>query len=151
MVKPRASLRARGTRIAGGTWRTLANTIAGCPEGTPEMSKSPALRRWLSVGATVVVLAAVLAVVGLQKSSQDAAAARAQQAREDAARAWPLFGGSVSRNLVNLVEKDIPTDWDVTPNKQKNVKWAVNLGSKAYGGPIVAGGKIFIGTNNNLP
>ncbi len=115
------------------------------------MSKSPALRRWLSVGATVAILAAVLAVTGLRKSSQDAAAARAEQARADAEHAWPLFGGSVSRNLVNLVEKDLPTDWDVTPGKQKNIKWAVNLGSKAYGGPIIAGGKIFIGTNNNLP
>jgi outer membrane protein assembly factor BamB len=115
------------------------------------MSKSPALRRWLSVGATAVVLAAVLAVIACQKTVTDETAARAQQARADAERAWPLFGGSVSRNLVNLVEKDIPTDWDVTPGKQKNVKWAVNLGSKAYGGPIISGGKIFIGTNNNLP
>ncbi|HZY90965.1 MAG TPA: PQQ-binding-like beta-propeller repeat protein [Gemmataceae bacterium] len=115
------------------------------------MSKSPALRRWLSVGGTVAVLAAVLAVIACQKSVTDEAAAREAAQQDQAARAWPLFGGSVSRNLVNLVEKDIPTDWDVTADKQKNIKWAADLGSKAYGGPIVAGGKIFIGTNNNKP
>jgi outer membrane protein assembly factor BamB len=115
------------------------------------MSKSPALRRWLSIGGTVAVLSAVLAVLACQKAVTDEAAARQAAQKEEAARAWPLFGGSVSRNLVNLVEKDIPTDWDVTPDKQKNIKWAAELGSKAYGGPIVSGGKIFIGTNNNKP
>jgi outer membrane protein assembly factor BamB len=115
------------------------------------MSKSPALRRWLSVGGTVAVLAAVLAVIACQKAVNDTAAAREAAQKAEAARAWPLFGGSVSRNFVNLVEKDIPTDWDVTADKQKNVKWVANLGSKAYGGPIVSGGKIFVGTNNNRP
>ena len=45
----------------------------------------------------------------------------------------------------------MPTDWNVEPGKLKNVKWIADLGTKAYGGPIVSGGKIFIGTNNNVP
>jgi outer membrane protein assembly factor BamB len=57
----------------------------------------------------------------------------------------------VSRNLVNLVEKGIPTTWGMKAGAEKNIKWSVPLGSKAYGGPIVTGGKIFIGTNNNAP
>jgi len=33
----------------------------------------------------------------------------------------------------------------------KNVRWVVKLGSQTYGNPTVAGGKIFIGTNNESP
>jgi len=62
---------------------------------------------------------------------------------------WPLFGGTIQRNMVNLVEKNVPTDWDVKTGK--NIKWVAELGSKAYGGPIIVGGKIFIGTNNDRP
>ena len=31
------------------------------------------------------------------------------------------------------------------------VKWRAQLGSRSYAGPIVAGGKIFVGTNNENP
>ena len=31
------------------------------------------------------------------------------------------------------------------------MKWKEPLGSRAYGGPIVAGGKVFVGTNNENP
>ena len=31
------------------------------------------------------------------------------------------------------------------------VKWKATLGSRAYGGPIIAGGKVFVGTNNENP
>jgi outer membrane protein assembly factor BamB len=33
----------------------------------------------------------------------------------------------------------------------KNVKWVAKLGSKAYGGPTIAGGRIFVSTNNSSP
>jgi outer membrane protein assembly factor BamB len=58
-------------------------------------------------------------------------------------------GGTVQRNLVNTVDRNMPTTWDVA--KKTNIKWSVPLGSKAYGGPVIAGGKIFIGTNNSQP
>ncbi len=112
------------------------------------MQSSP-LRRWLSLAATMAVLGSVLTVLSLRQS-WDQAKAEAD-AREKAGRDWPLFGGTVQRNLVNLFEKNIPTTWDVKPGAEKNIKWSVPLGSKAYGGPIVAGGKIFIGTNNQVP
>jgi outer membrane protein assembly factor BamB len=32
-----------------------------------------------------------------------------------------------------------------------NIKWVVKPGSNAYGGPVIAGGKVFIGTNNENP
>ena len=111
------------------------------------MSSSP-MRRWLAAGSTAAILAlAIGAVILLQ--TRDANKAQADAA--NAAKEWPLFGGTVQRNLVNLVEKNIPTSWSVKEGAQKNVKWSVPLGSKAYGGPILAGGKIFIGTNNGVP
>src|SRR5262245_8719902 len=58
---------------------------------------------------------------------------------------WPMWGGSPIRS--NTPEgKDVATDWDV--QKGTNIKWAAKLGSQTYGNPIVANGKIFIGTNN---
>lgn len=62
---------------------------------------------------------------------------------------WPTFGGRPDRNFVNLTEKNIPNSWDI--ESTDNVRWSVDLGTKAYGGPTVAGGKIFIGTNNQNP
>ena len=60
---------------------------------------------------------------------------------------WPLFGGSPTRNMVNLVDKNVPVDWSVEEKKEKNVKWKASLGSKTYAGPVIAGGRIFVGTN----
>lgn len=59
---------------------------------------------------------------------------------------WPMWGGAKNRNMANEVEKNIPAEWDVTTGK--NIKWVAQLGSQTYGNPAVAGGKIFLGTNN---
>jgi outer membrane protein assembly factor BamB len=116
------------------------------------MATTPASRRWLSFGITVAVLAAVLASVrSLQTLPVPAARAAEKKAENTESRTWPLFGGTVSRNLVNLVEHNLPTTWSAEPGAEKNVKWSVDLGSKAYGGPIVARGRILVGTNNQAP
>jgi outer membrane protein assembly factor BamB len=67
------------------------------------------------------------------------------------ARSWPLFGGTVGRNMVNTVDKDMPADWSIGQGKQKSIKWVAQLGNKAYGGPVISAGKIFVGTNNASP
>src|SRR5437868_2311072 len=64
---------------------------------------------------------------------------------------WPMFGGSNQRNMANEVEKDLPDSWSIAEKQEKNIKWTARLGSQAYGGPVVADGKIFIGTNNQEP
>jgi outer membrane protein assembly factor BamB len=118
------------------------------------MAKSPATRRLFSLVITTAVIAAVLLAVRPLRTlpvPQTANAAEKSKADASDGRSWPLFGGSVSRNLVNLVEHNLPTGWNVEPGKEKNVKWVVDLGSKAYGGPIVARGKILVGTNNQAP
>jgi outer membrane protein assembly factor BamB len=58
-----------------------------------------------------------------------------------------MFGGTVSRNMVNLVAKGIPDKIDF----EKDILWQADLGSRSYGGPIIAGGKVFVGTNNERP
>lgn len=60
---------------------------------------------------------------------------------------WPMWGGTPQRNMVNTVEKGIPETWDVETGR--NVKWIAQLGSQSYGNPVVAGGKVFVGTNNH--
>src|SRR6516162_500436 len=118
------------------------------------MAKSPVTRRLLSLAITAAVVAALLLLVRPLRSlpvPQAANAAEKGTADATEGRSWPLFGGSVSRNLVNLVEHNLPTEWNVEQGKEKNVKWVADLGSKAYGGPIVARGKILVGTNNQAP
>lgn len=56
-----------------------------------------------------------------------------------------MFGGTQSRNMVSP-EKNIAEKWDVKTGE--NVKWSAKLGSQTYAGPVIAGGKVFVGTNN---
>lgn len=56
-----------------------------------------------------------------------------------------MWGGSPGRNMASS-EKNVPAMWDVEAGK--NIKWRAPLGSQTYGGPLVVGGKVFVGTNN---
>jgi outer membrane protein assembly factor BamB len=69
----------------------------------------------------------------------------------DAAKgeSWNMFGGTLERNMVNTFEKNVPIEWNV--ETKQNIKWSAELGSRAYGGPVVHGGKVFVGTNNEGP
>jgi outer membrane protein assembly factor BamB len=58
---------------------------------------------------------------------------------------WPMWGGSPDRNMVANM-KNAPVTWDI--QAKKNVRWMAALGSQAYGNPVVSGGMIFVGTNN---
>jgi PQQ-like domain len=50
------------------------------------------------------------------------------------------------RNRVNLAVRNLPTSWDL--GKGTNVRWSAAVGSKAYGGPVVAAGKVFVGNED---
>ena len=56
-----------------------------------------------------------------------------------------LFGSYPTRNMVSDVT-GLPTKWDVKTGM--NIKWSQASGSQTYAGPVVADGKVFIGTNN---
>ena len=58
---------------------------------------------------------------------------------------WPMWGGTPDRNMLSSM-KGLPTTWDV--KTKKNIKWVAELGSQAYGNPVVANGMVFVGTNN---
>jgi outer membrane protein assembly factor BamB len=60
---------------------------------------------------------------------------------------WPMWGGTPDRNMVSSM-KGLPVSWDV--KTKQNVKWVADLGSQSYGNPVVAGGMVFVGTNNEL-
>lgn len=60
------------------------------------------------------------------------------------------FGGDGSRNMVNFRETGLQVLPDPSDEK-KLVKWKAKLGSRAYGGPIIANGKVYVGTNNEVP
>lgn len=57
----------------------------------------------------------------------------------------PQMGLSHLRNNVTAA-KNIPTEWD--PASGKNIKWTAKLGSQTYASPVIANGKILVGTNN---
>src|SRR5258708_16213028 len=58
-----------------------------------------------------------------------------------------LFGSYPTRNMVSE-ETGLPTKWDVKTGM--NVKWSQASGSQSYAVPVVADGKVFIGTNNEV-
>jgi len=75
---------------------------------------------------------------------------------------WPMWGGSPTRNMVSsgkgLPEpeaispgKFLPKSETIDPKTTKSVRWVSKLGSQAYGTPVVAGGRVYIGTNNETP
>jgi outer membrane protein assembly factor BamB len=60
----------------------------------------------------------------------------------------PQWGQRGTRNMVSA-EIGLPDSFD--PKAGKNVKWSAALGTQCYSTPVVAGGKVLIGTNNGQP
>ena len=60
---------------------------------------------------------------------------------------WPMWGGKPGRNMISNATKIID-NWDV--KKGKNIRWVAEIGSQSYGNPTISGGKVFVGTNNQL-
>lgn len=70
---------------------------------------------------------------------------------------WNQWGGSPGRNNTPETKK-LPVEWEPgqfdaktgkwKPETSKNVLWVAELGSQSYGNPVVAGGKVYVGSNN---
>jgi outer membrane protein assembly factor BamB len=102
-------------------------------------------------GLLAVLLATLGGILGRNFSSlDDGNLVRAEEPAKKATT-WPMFGGTPQRNMVNIIDKNIPIKWKVDEGKQENIKWVVELGSASYGGPVIADGKVFVGTNNANP
>ena len=73
---------------------------------------------------------------------------------------WPMWGRDYTRNMVARVT-GLPVDFapgryaanseEIDPETTKNVKWVAKLGSQSYGNPTVANGRVYVGTNNDVP
>jgi outer membrane protein assembly factor BamB len=60
----------------------------------------------------------------------------------------PQWGVAWTRNMVSS-ERGLPDSFN--PAADKNIKWVARLGSQAHSTPIIAGGRVYIGTNNENP
>ena len=60
----------------------------------------------------------------------------------------PQWGQWQSRNMVSG-ETNLPERFD--PNTGENIKWSVPLGTQTNSSPVIAGGRVLIGTNNGRP
>jgi outer membrane protein assembly factor BamB len=73
---------------------------------------------------------------------------------------WPTWGRTADRNMVaeatgiptDIVSGDyLPKSEEIDMKTTKGVKWVTKVGSQTYGTPVVAGGKVYVGTNNESP
>jgi outer membrane protein assembly factor BamB len=97
----------------------------------------------------------VAAAIGLALLACSTAVA----AKPDAAvtTEWNQWGGSPSRNNTPVAH-DLPIEWEPgdfdydtgewQPETSKNVLWVAPVGSQTYGNPVIAGGQVYVGTNN---
>ena len=106
----------------------------------------------MKVTRTLTVAAALDAVVAAgSASAQDseydptAEALKAISSLKVGPKDWPQWSGWPGKN--NTPDgKNIPIEWDI--DKGTNIKWSAKLGSQTYGNPVVANGKVYVGTNN---
>src|SRR5687767_1124624 len=65
---------------------------------------------------------------------------------------WPMGGRDATRNPASP-ETGAPTDWQIpTDDKRaRNIRWSAAVGTRAIGGPVVANGLVWVGTNNEDP
>jgi len=73
---------------------------------------------------------------------------------------WGQWGGRETRNMVSD-EKGLPSTFvpgkkkagseDIDMTTTKNCLWVAKLGSQSYGTPSIAGGNVYVGTNNEAP
>jgi hypothetical protein len=60
----------------------------------------------------------------------------------------PQWGEAWGRNQVST-EKNLPATFD--PETRKNIKWRARLGTESHSTPVIADGRVYIGTNNGEP
>jgi len=105
-----------------------------------------AIRNSITLLAGLCLLsAAVLRAGDDSKYDPVAAAEKVRSKMTVKADDSPELGGSYYRN--NVSDATLPTDWDVASGQ--NIKWSAKLGSQTFSSPVVANGKVFVGTNNS--
>jgi outer membrane protein assembly factor BamB len=77
------------------------------------------------------------------------------------AQDWPAWGGQDPGRNMYSPARDLPETFapgqakagseEIDPATRKNIRWVAKLGSQSYGNAVVAGGKVYVGTNNEPP
>jgi len=117
----------------------------------------PRVTKPIACGFAILTTVALLGVPALLRAADSAATTTAvTNATPDVD--WNQWGGSPQRNNTP-VGHNIPSTWKIGKFNLKtgewnregsqNVKWVAKLGSQSYGNPVVADGKVFVGTNNS--
>lgn len=115
------------------------------------MRTNRTLQRGAAVALTAALFATVLPFRGLDGSYHVAWTLPARQNCLVMSPQWPMLGGSPSRNMANPLERNLPIEWGDEDGKLKNIKWIAERGSKSHGGPVIAGARVFVSTNNQNP
>lgn len=110
------------------------------------------IRSWLlGIGCVAAVMSGGFFSGGISRAIAQEPLDPTKQVREAADQLkigssdWGQWLGSPFRNNVVVADK-IPLEWDVTTGQ--NIRWSAKLGSETYGNPVVANGKVYVGTNN---
>lgn len=108
------------------------------------MTRRPFDSRVFARGLRAACLAGALGLLALPAPAQD----------------WPMWGGDPSRNMASPA-RELPVTFNpgtyqgdtdqIDLATTQGVKWVAKLGSQAYGTPVVAAGRIYVGTNNEAP
>ncbi len=91
------------------------------------------------------------------KPKAQSIAARIEKGDQAVSGDWSQWGGGPQRN--NTPEAgNLPAEWNIggfdpktgewKKDQARNIKWFARLGSQSYGNPVVANGKVWVGTNN---
>src|ERR1051325_3551058 len=60
----------------------------------------------------------------------------------------PQWGTAWTRHMVSA-ERGLAEEFD--PGTRQNIKWVAKLGNETHSTPVIARGRVYIGTNNNDP
>jgi|CXWL01.1.fsa_nt_gi outer membrane protein assembly factor BamB len=99
-------------------------------------------------GLALLGLAATLTSPAASAATPTASPAPAPKpaAAPAAAPSVGMFANTPDRNMADANAQSVADDWDVVTGR--NVKWVAGLGSQTYAGPVVVGGRVYVGTNN---
>lgn len=125
-------------------------------EETQPAAAEPAAPEEEPEPAVAAVVATTAAAVAVAKAPAEAPKAATPEPKPEPAAAaaagksdWTMWGGSPSRNMVSSAAGlDLSFEPAESPAEGKNLVWTAPLGSQTYGNPIVAEGRVLVGTNN---
>ncbi len=112
---------------------------------------------WLSLIVCTCVLGTTMSVAEQKETLRVAKKTDQGTSAAEITGDWAQWGGDSRRNNTP-VGTNIPAEWDVGGFDRKtgqwlgedaeNILWVAPVGSQTYGNPVVAGGRVFVGTNN---